>query len=208
MPAVTSIILDVARCGALSRVGLGLFGLDGILDFHVVKFLGIKNFAAFQAFDKFNIIVPGNDAHSRVFANGRHGVGGFLVRFDLYCCIPVGFQPVSFTNHVICIHPDPISRWQAKQARTWYRTSGIRKAKTSKPFRKQDTNLILVSSGVLFAPDCNHLRAKRKRVFFEYFPCGEDAWDATVSLGGRLNLRHIWSYTKCGPIQSDIACSS
>jgi len=57
-----------------SGVRFGLFGFDGFFDFHVVKLFGIKDFATFQAFNKFYVVVPGDDADSRVFADGRHGV--------------------------------------------------------------------------------------------------------------------------------------
>jgi hypothetical protein len=39
---------------------------------HVMKFLGIKDFAAFQALNKFCVFVPGDDSYPGVFANGRH----------------------------------------------------------------------------------------------------------------------------------------
>jgi hypothetical protein len=64
---------DAVWCGGSSGVGLGLFGLDGVFNRHIVKFFRIKNFAALQAFNILDIIVPGDDAHSRVFADGRHG---------------------------------------------------------------------------------------------------------------------------------------
>lgn len=39
---------------------------------HVMKFLGVKDFAAFQALNKFCVFVPGDDSYPGVFANGRH----------------------------------------------------------------------------------------------------------------------------------------
>src|SRR5271169_2343543 len=56
-----------------------LFGLDGFLDLHVVKFFGVKDFATLQTLDKLGVIVPGDYTHSRVFANRCHR---FLSRLD------------------------------------------------------------------------------------------------------------------------------
>lgn len=50
----------------------GFFGFDVVLDFHVVKFLGIEDFATFQALDKLSVIVPGDYAYSWVFADRFH----------------------------------------------------------------------------------------------------------------------------------------
>ncbi len=58
----------------VSGVRFGLFRFGGFFDFHITKLFGIKDFATLQAFDKFNVFVPGDNAHSRVFADGRHGV--------------------------------------------------------------------------------------------------------------------------------------
>ena len=55
-----------------------MFCLDGFFDLHVMKLFGIKDFATLQAFDKFNVLMPGDNAHSRVFADGRHGVSCFV----------------------------------------------------------------------------------------------------------------------------------
>jgi hypothetical protein len=56
----------------LSGVGFCFFGLDGVFNRHIVKFFRIKDFTALQAFNKFNVVVPGDNSHSRVFADGRH----------------------------------------------------------------------------------------------------------------------------------------
>jgi len=46
--------------------------LGGFFDFHVVKLLGIKDFATFQALDELRVFVPGDNSNSRVFAGGGH----------------------------------------------------------------------------------------------------------------------------------------
>lgn len=51
-----------------------LLGGHSLFNFHVVKLFRVKDFAAFQALDKFDIIMPGNDADAGVFANGGHTV--------------------------------------------------------------------------------------------------------------------------------------
>jgi hypothetical protein len=48
------------------------FLVGGFLNHHVVKFIGVKDFATFQAFDIFGIVVPGNYSYPRVFAGGNH----------------------------------------------------------------------------------------------------------------------------------------
>ena len=40
--------------------------LDVVFDGHVFEFAGLKNFAAFQAFDKFSVLFSGYDAHTRM----------------------------------------------------------------------------------------------------------------------------------------------
>jgi hypothetical protein len=37
-----------------------------------VKFLGVKDFAAFQALNEFCVFVSGDDSYPGVFASGRH----------------------------------------------------------------------------------------------------------------------------------------
>ena len=76
-------------CGSRPRRKIGLqnqfFGLqevsdlfrdvlffDAFFDLHVVKLLGIKDFATFQAFDELRVFLSGNDSYSRVFAGGGH----------------------------------------------------------------------------------------------------------------------------------------
>ena len=44
----------------------GFILLDVVFDGHVFEFAGLKNFAAFQAFDKFSVLFPGYDAHTRM----------------------------------------------------------------------------------------------------------------------------------------------
>jgi hypothetical protein len=48
------------------------FLVGGFLNHHVVKFIGVKDFATFQAFDIFSVVVPGNNSYPRVFAGGNH----------------------------------------------------------------------------------------------------------------------------------------
>lgn len=55
-----------------SGVVRDLFGFDGVFDFHVAKFFGIKYFATFQALDEFAFFVAGNDSNPWVFAGGSH----------------------------------------------------------------------------------------------------------------------------------------
>ncbi|HWG21017.1 MAG TPA: hypothetical protein VG225_10860 [Terracidiphilus sp.] len=56
-----------------SGVAFRLFGLDGLFNLHIAKFFGIKDFATLQAFNELDVVMPGDDAHSRVFADGGHG---------------------------------------------------------------------------------------------------------------------------------------
>lgn len=52
--------------------GFCFFRLDGFFDLHVVKFLGVKDFATFQTLNEFSVIVPGDDTYSWMFANRCH----------------------------------------------------------------------------------------------------------------------------------------
>ena len=49
-----------------------IFLIGDLFDRHVVKFLGVKDFAAFQALNKLCVFVSGDDSYPGVFANGRH----------------------------------------------------------------------------------------------------------------------------------------
>jgi hypothetical protein len=40
----------------------------GLFDVHVLKFTGLEDFRAFQAFDKFGVFIAGNDPHTRMLA--------------------------------------------------------------------------------------------------------------------------------------------
>ncbi len=60
-----------------------LFGLDGVLDLHVVKFFGVKDLATLQALDKLGVIVPGDNTHSWVFADRCHRFR--VVGFGCFC---------------------------------------------------------------------------------------------------------------------------
>lgn len=54
-------------------VGQGFLRSDAILNLHVVKFFGIKDFTAFQALYKFSIFMPGDDSYPGVFAGAHNG---------------------------------------------------------------------------------------------------------------------------------------
>jgi hypothetical protein len=49
-----------------------IFRISDFFNRHIVKLLGVKDFAAFQALNKFSILVSGDDSYPRVFANSRH----------------------------------------------------------------------------------------------------------------------------------------
>lgn len=55
-----------------SGISFGLIGFDGLFDLHIAKFFRVKDLATFQALNKFNIVMPGDDTHIRVFAGGGH----------------------------------------------------------------------------------------------------------------------------------------
>jgi hypothetical protein len=57
-----------------------LFRLDVLLDCHVSEFAGLKDVAAFLAFNKFSVFVAGHYAHTRMPADFLHNsfVGGSL----------------------------------------------------------------------------------------------------------------------------------
>src|ERR1017187_1521288 len=64
----------------LSRPGSSFAG-EGILDVHILELAAFEHLAALQAFDKFRILLPGNDLHAGVAArlvdgttHGRLGV--------------------------------------------------------------------------------------------------------------------------------------
>ena len=57
-----------------------LFRFDGFFNLHVVELLGVKDFATFQALNKFGVFVPGDDTYSRVFAD--RCVIFFRIRLD------------------------------------------------------------------------------------------------------------------------------
>ncbi|MDR3741085.1 MAG: hypothetical protein P4L40_18870 [Terracidiphilus sp.] len=62
-------------CAALLVVvGLNLLVFCGFFDGDVVKFFRIKNFTAFQAFEKLGIVMPGDDSYSRVFTGNWHRI--------------------------------------------------------------------------------------------------------------------------------------
>jgi len=50
-----------------------LFLFGGLFDCHVLKLLGIKDIATFQAFNKFGVFMSGDNSYSRVFAGSSHG---------------------------------------------------------------------------------------------------------------------------------------
>ena len=61
----------------LGKVAGRFLRFGGLFNLHIAELLGVKDFATLQAFDKFHVIMPGNDAYLRVFADGCHlfGVG-------------------------------------------------------------------------------------------------------------------------------------
>jgi len=54
--------------------GLQLAALSALFDAHVLKFAGLENVAAFQAFDELGVIFAAHNLHARVLA-------GLLVGF-------------------------------------------------------------------------------------------------------------------------------
>ena len=48
---------------------------DGVFHLHVTKFLGVKDLATLQALDELNVVVPGNNSHLGMLADGCHCVG-------------------------------------------------------------------------------------------------------------------------------------
>jgi len=50
------------------------FGLRRVLNFHVAKLFGVKNFATFQALDEFGVLVAGDDAYFGMSADCGHHV--------------------------------------------------------------------------------------------------------------------------------------
>jgi hypothetical protein len=65
-----------------SGVAIALVGLDRLLNFHVTKLFRIKDFSTLQAFDKLDVVVPGDNAHSRVFTDGRHVFSSICSFYD------------------------------------------------------------------------------------------------------------------------------
>jgi hypothetical protein len=55
-----------------SGIPIRIFGRHGVFNFHIAKLFGIKDFATLEAFDELCVIVPGDDAHARVSAQGSH----------------------------------------------------------------------------------------------------------------------------------------
>ena len=58
--------------GTTSRPGSSFAG-EGILDVHILELAAFKHLAAFQAFDKFRILFPGNDLNTGMAARLIHG---------------------------------------------------------------------------------------------------------------------------------------
>jgi len=52
--------------------GLVLYFIGVFFYHHVVKFFRIKDFATFQALNKFGVFVPGDNSYSWMFAGGCH----------------------------------------------------------------------------------------------------------------------------------------
>jgi hypothetical protein len=47
---------------------------DSLLDCHIVKLFGVKDFAALQAFDKLRVLMSGNNSYPGMFAGGYHRI--------------------------------------------------------------------------------------------------------------------------------------
>ena len=63
------------RLAAGSFILFFFFPLGRFLNGHIVKFFGIEDIPAFQAFNVFGVFVAGNNANPRVFAGGNHRFG-------------------------------------------------------------------------------------------------------------------------------------
>ena len=158
-----------------SGVRFCLFGFDGFFDLHVIKLFRIEDFATFQALDKLNVLVPGDDTHSRVFADSRH-VGSLCVGpFDLY------FLHLELLVRPVFLNVDLVDPPIPELGLDWCRRKVIKpqghplapeKVNGPDPDWRGGRHLSRQTSSVLLAPDCNHLQAKRKPVFVEFFPVG------------------------------------
>ncbi len=61
--------MDDCRCLLVVRDGFLIFGF---FNHHVVKLVGVKDFATFQALDVLGVVVSGDYSYPRVFAAGCH----------------------------------------------------------------------------------------------------------------------------------------
>ena len=81
-------------------VVLKLFPFVVLLNFHVAKFIGVKDFSAFQAFNVFRVFLPGNNSYSWVFAGRCHlfSVGWDVVLFPQIVAAFLSFSNCNLLN--------------------------------------------------------------------------------------------------------------
>ena len=65
----------------LGKVAGCFLRAGGLFNLHIAELLGVEDLATLQTLDKFHVIVPGNDAYLRVFADGCHLFGSVWIRF-------------------------------------------------------------------------------------------------------------------------------
>jgi hypothetical protein len=84
-----------------SFVLVGTFRARSFLfNLHIAKFVGVENFATFDAFHIFHVFLAGDDTNSWVFAEARHSVlnQSFAESFPPDCTEPFLFVQEGFVE--------------------------------------------------------------------------------------------------------------